>query len=139
MKEELLKWKGPDGGTVIQSILTQEEAFQGPLAAYGPDLVIGYSPGYRASAETGLGEWGESDIELNNDHWNADHCFAAEAVPGVLFSNQGLGNLSEPSFADIPSLAIGKILSPADSAPPPSYSDEDQEAVEKRLKDLGYL
>jgi len=57
----------------------------------------------------------------------------------VLFSNQGLGNLSEPSFADIPSLAIGKILSPADSAPPPSYSDEDQEAVEKRLKDLGYL
>ena len=139
IKEELIQWKGPDGRVVIQRVLDQEEAFQGPLAAYGPDLIIGYNPGYRASAETGLGQWGDNAIEINHDHWNSDHCFAAETVPGVLFSNRGLGNLSEPSFADIPALAIGKNLSHSDSAPPPSYSDEDQDAVEKRLKDLGYL
>jgi hypothetical protein len=139
LREELLKWRGPDGGAVIQKILTQEEAFEGPLTEYGPDLVIGYSPGYRASAETGLGQWGVNDIEVNNDHWSADHCFAAETVPGVIFSNKGLKHLSDPSFADIPLLALGKHLSKSDAAPPPSYSDEDQEAVEKRLKDLGYL
>jgi predicted AlkP superfamily phosphohydrolase/phosphomutase len=139
LKEELLQWKGPDGTAIIQRVLDQEEAFQGPLAAYGPDLIIGYNPGYRASAETGLGQWSDNAIEINKDHWNADHCFDAEAVPGVLFSNRGLENLSQPSFADIPSLAIGKSLSPSDSTTPPSYSDEDQDAVEKRLKDLGYL
>jgi len=35
--------------------------------------------------------------------------------------------------------AIGKTLRQSDSAPPPSFGDEDQETIEKRLKDLGYL
>ena len=139
LKDELLQWKGPDGGSVVQNVYSQDEVFSGPLTAYGPDLIIGYRPGYRGSAETGLGQWGEDQIEINNDHWNADHCFSAEAVPGVLMSNRRLDNFSEPSFEDFPALAIGKSLGPSDSASPPSYSDEDQEAVEKRLKDLGYL
>lgn len=139
LKDELLQWKGPDGGSVVQNVYSQDEVFSGPLTAYGPDLIIGYRPGYRGSAETGLGQWGEDQIEINNDHWNADHCFSAEAVPGVLMSNRRLDNFSEPSFEDFPALAIGKSLGSSDSASPPSYSDEDQEAVEKRLKDLGYL
>jgi hypothetical protein len=57
----------------------------------------------------------------------------------VLFSNQGLGDFPNPSYADIPLLAIGKTLRQSDSAPPPPVSDEDQETIEKRLKDLGYL
>jgi predicted AlkP superfamily phosphohydrolase/phosphomutase len=139
LKDEFLQWKGPDGGNVVQNVYTQDEVFNGPLAGYGPDLIIGYHPGYRASSETGLGQWGEEQIEINNDYWNADHCFSAEAVPGVLISNSRLDTFPEPSFEDFPALAIGKSLGPSDSLPPPSYSDEDQEAVEKRLKDLGYL
>ena len=139
LRDELLQWEGPDGNTVIQSALTQNEAFQGTLAEYGPDLIIGYRPGYRASAETGLGQWSENAIEVNQDHWNADHCFAAEAVPGVLFYNRGLGDYSELSYKDFPFLAIGKSLRASESTKPPKFSDEDQEAVEKRLKDLGYL
>ena len=139
LKDELLQWKGPDGGSVVQNVYSQDEVFTGPLAAYGPDLIIGYHPGYRASSETGLGQWGEEQIAINKDHWNADHCFSAEAVPGVLMSNRRLDNFPEPSYEDFPTLTIGKSLSPPDSVPPPSFSDEDQEAVEKRLKDLGYL
>jgi len=139
LKDELLRWKSPNGGSVVQNVYSMDEVFQGPLTAYGPDFIIGYSPGYRASAETGLGQWGEDQVEINNDHWNADHCFSAEAVPGVLMSNRNLDKFSELSYEDFPALTIGKSLSPSDSAPPPSYSDEDQEAVEKRLKDLGYL
>ena len=40
---------------------------------------------------------------------------------------------------DFPVLAIDKELVRRTDATTPSYSDEDQEAVEKRLKDLGYL
>ena len=139
LREALLQWRGPDGGQVVQSVLTQAEAFQGPLAKYGPDLLVGYRPPYRASAETGLGGWKAEEIEANRDHWGADHCFAASIVPGVLFSNRSLVDLPTPSYADLPALAIGKALRPSHSAPPPTFSDEDQETIEKRLKDLGYL
>lgn len=139
LQAALLAWKGPDGRKVVQKVLTQQEAFDGPLAEYGPDFVIGYAPGYRASAETGLGEWETDEILENKDHWGADHCYAAESVPGVLFSSQSLGNLSEPTYRDFPQLAIGKTLTPKDAGKPPSYSDEDQEVLEERLRDLGYL
>ena len=139
LREELLQWRGPDGGQVVQNVLSQVEAFQGPLAEYGPDLLVGYRPPYRASAETGLGGWKAEEIQTNRDHWGADHCFAASMVPGVLFSNRSLVDLPTPSYADLPTLAIGKALRTSDSAPPPTFSDEDQETIEKRLKDLGYL
>ncbi len=139
IKEDLLQWKGPDGGQVIQTALIRTEVFQGPLAAYGPDLFVGYHPPYRGSAETGLGQWRSEALEKNTEHWEADHCFDAKAVPGVLFSTDGLGNFPSPSYRDIPALTIGKDLKAQASAPPPSYSDEDQDEIEKRLKDLGYL
>jgi predicted AlkP superfamily phosphohydrolase/phosphomutase len=139
IRKGLQQWKGPDGKNVIHKVHTQEEAFDGPYTPYGPDLVIGYAEGYRASAETGLGEWKKEAIEPNEDHWGGDHCMDASVVPGVLFSNRGLKDFPNPSYADFPMLAIGKKLTVKDSAPPPSYSDEDQEVLEERLKDLGYL
>jgi len=139
LRDDLTQWVGPDGKTVILSVPTQQEAFQGPFAVYGPDLVVGYRPGYRASAETGLGQWGSQEVEINRDHWGADHCFDADSVPGVLFSSWGLENLPNPSYADIPTLAIHKTIAPDDRVAPPNISDEDQDAIEERLKGLGYI
>ena len=139
LKDDLLQWKGPDGGQVVQTALIRTEVFQGPLAAYGPDIFVGYRPPYRGSAETGLGQWRSEAIEKNTEHWEADHCFDSKSVPGVLFSNEGLGNWAAPSYRDIPALTIGKDLKTQAAAPPPKYSDEDQDEIEKRLKDLGYL
>lgn len=139
IKEELLQWKGPNGGSVVQSALIRREVFDGPLAAYGPDIFVGYHPPFRGSAETGLGQWRSEAIEKNTEHWEADHCFDSRAVPGVLFSNESLANFPTPSYRDIPALTIGKDLKTQASAPPPKYSDEDQEEIEKRLRDLGYL
>jgi predicted AlkP superfamily phosphohydrolase/phosphomutase len=139
LKDDLLQWKGPNGESVIQSALIRKEVFDGPLAAYGPDIFVGYRPPYRASAETGLGQWRGESIQKNEEHWEADHCFDSRAVPGVIFSNESLGSFPSPSYRDIPALAIGKNLKTQASAPPPKYSDEDQEEIEKRLKDLGYL
>lgn len=140
LREDLLTWRGPDGSPVLRQVWFQEQAFSGSLSEYGPDLVVGFAPGYRASAQTGLGAWEESNLERNRDHWGADHCIDPEVVPGVLFSNHGLENYPAPSYRDFPVLSIGEKLEHGDSAPPPkSQSSEDQSVVEERLKSLGYL
>lgn len=139
LKGELMRWRGPDERQVVQKVMTQEEAFSGPYTEYGPDLVVGYNPGYRASAQTGLGDWEKEEIEANQDHWGADHCFIAESVPGVIFSNQGLGNYPNPTYRDIPVIAVDRELRPVGEVAEPVYSDEDQEKVEERLRELGYL
>jgi predicted AlkP superfamily phosphohydrolase/phosphomutase len=141
LEDGLLAWRGPDGRPVVQQAYRRENVFSGPYAAYGPDVVVGFAPGYRASAETGLGTWGEGTFEPNTDHWGADHCIDAEAVSGVLFANQDLRGLVAPSYRDIPTLAVGAPLAQDDSVvpPPSSHSDEDEKAVEERLKGLGYL
>lgn len=143
LRQDLLTWQGPDGRPVVQTVERQGEAFEGPLASQGPDLVIGYSPGYRASAETGLGKWGATALVPNRDHWGADHCIAADAVPGVLFCSEGMGTLDRPSYHDFPTLTVGAEPDQRGAKPPsvPSaqMSREDEEAVEERLRGLGYL
>lgn len=140
IKSSLLDWKGPDGNNVVTSVLTNTEAFEGPLSEYGPDLVVGYTPGYRASADTGLGRWNEQMIETNRDHWNSDHCIDPSSVQGVIFSNKGLSEFPNPSYKDIPPMVVGANLE-ARGKPPKNddLSDEDRQTVEDRLKGLGYL
>lgn len=52
----------------------------------GPDLVVGYNRGYRASKQTVLGAAPDGVlIEDNYEAWSGDHCCDPELVPGVLF------------------------------------------------------
>lgn len=141
LRQELLEWTGPDGRPVFQQVYFREQAFHGPFLQHAPDLVAGYAPGYRASAETGLGKWEPDSLAANQDHWHADHCIDPQAVPGVLFANRGLADFPNPSFRDIPALAIGNNLEhPGGDAAGPSQADDlDQKTVEERLKGLGYL
>jgi predicted AlkP superfamily phosphohydrolase/phosphomutase len=139
LRQELLSWKEPDGRPVVQQTWLRDQVFDGSLARYGPDMVIGYSPGYRASSETGLGRWKKAGIERNLNHWGADHCVDPESVPGVLFCNQGLNGFPHPSFRDLPALAMGMQPATGRSEPPPSLADEDQELIEERLRGLGFL
>lgn len=51
-----------------------------------PDLVVGYTAGYRASKQTVLGEAPEGAlIEDNYEAWSGDHCCDPSFVPGVFF------------------------------------------------------
>ena len=142
IKDDLLSWKGPDNRPVVRTVWTCEEAFHGPLTPFAPDLVVGFNAGYRASGQTGLGNWEAHALEKNLDHWGADHCIDPGLVPGVLFANTSLEQFPNPSYADVPDLVIGGKFQPREttSAPqPPATSDEDRETLEERLKDLGYL
>lgn len=137
----LSQWRGPDGRPVVQRALPGSEAFNGPLSSYGPDVVVGYAPGYRASQEMGLGHWQEESVLPNRDHWSGDHCIDPAAVPGVIFADPHLlKNFPTPSYRDIPAIAIDAAPDEGDSTPPPSFStDEDEKVIEERLRGLGYL
>ncbi len=139
LRQDLLRWRSPDGRQVVNQVYMKEEVFHGPLTAFSPDLLVGYAPGFRGSAETGLGEWKAQDLEANTDHWAADHCYDAERVPGVLFTSGSVASGRQPSFRDIPALAIDAAPDANGGGPPPAPSDEDAEKVEERLKSLGYL
>jgi hypothetical protein len=123
----------------VKAAWLNREIYHGPHAGNGPDIVVGYTPGYRASSETGLGGWGSASIEANLEHWGGDHCFDAQTVPGVLFANRDLGYLAAPSYRDIPMLAVDAEPSDTPAPSPPTSVDDDAEAIEERLKSLGYL
>lgn len=140
LKAKLLALRGPDGTPVVSSVLLKHEAFNGgPYLRLGPDLVVGYAPNYRASAETGLGKAPSLSIEENQDHWGADHCIDPEAVPGVLFANRDVANIPEVSFRDMPLLMINKNLDQSHLKPPSEQNRQGQGNIEERLKGLGYL
>ena len=139
MKARLLEWRDADRTSIVQKIRLKHETYSGPYTRFGPDLLVGYAPGYRASAETGLGKVPGVSLESNTDHWAADHCMDAEVVPGVIFANRDLRDFGAISFRDIPFLAIGKHLDQSNVKPPSQAAGEGQKDVEERLKGLGYL
>jgi predicted AlkP superfamily phosphohydrolase/phosphomutase len=139
IQQKLMNWKGPDGKSVAQRVRLKHEIYNGPYTRLGPDLVVGYASGYRASSETGLGKIPQALIEPNHDHWGADHCVDSDIVPGVIFANRDLQSFGGISFRDIPFLAIGKHLDQSHIKPPSQVSGHGQKDLEERLKGLGYL
>jgi predicted AlkP superfamily phosphohydrolase/phosphomutase len=139
IKGKLMDWRDAGQTPIIQRIRLKHETYSGPYTHFGPDLVVGYAPGYRASAETGLGKVPEVSLEKNIDHWGADHCMDAEVVPGVIFANRDLRDFGGISFRDIPFLAIGRHLDQSNVKPPSQSAGQGQKDLEERLKGLGYL
>ena len=57
------------------------------LPPWAPDIIVGYSRGYRCSWETALGAFPEEVITDNTDPWSGDHCVAPILCPGSLISS----------------------------------------------------
>lgn len=139
IKEQLSAWNDAGGNPIVHKVRLKHEIYSGPYTRLGPDLLIGYASGYRASPETGLGKIPEKMMEPNYDHWGADHCMDAEIVPGVIFANRDLRDFAGISFRDIPFLAIGKHLDQSHLKPPSQTDVQGQKELEEQLKGLGYL
>ena len=139
LRDQLSAWKDTDGTPIVQKVRLKHETYNGPYTRFGPDLVVGYASGYRASGETGLGKVPDVLMESNTDHWGADHCMDSDVVPGVIFANRELEDFGTISFRDIPFLAIGKHLDQSNIKPPTQATGQGQKDLEERLKGLGYL
>jgi len=101
ISEKLLAVRDPaDGKPVIKRVYRADEVYAGPYAASAPDLIVGYYRGYRASWATTQGDLEEQVLSDNDSAWSADHCIAADEVPGVLFSNRPIDR-EDPALVDL--------------------------------------
>jgi predicted AlkP superfamily phosphohydrolase/phosphomutase len=83
------------GKPAIRQVYDSRKAYSGPYVENGPDLVVGYYPGYRASWETAVGRTDGEVLCDNTRRWSGDHCVDPAVVPGVLFCNRKLSEISE--------------------------------------------
>jgi len=101
LADRLMSFYDPETGQrVVQSTYRPAEVYRGSNLKYAPDLIVGYSRGYRASWQTTLGAVPPELLEYNSQAWIGDHCIAAEAVPGVLLANRK-ERLADPGLCDL--------------------------------------
>jgi predicted AlkP superfamily phosphohydrolase/phosphomutase len=89
IRAALAGFRDPESGRSVVSSVTETQAAP-ENRNVAPDLIVGYSQGYRASWETALAQSPRFVIEDNNDLWIGDHCIDPAYVPGVLFAPRGL-------------------------------------------------
>jgi predicted AlkP superfamily phosphohydrolase/phosphomutase len=99
--DRLLALRDPESGMqVVARVFSPHPGFQGDIQ-YIPDLIVGFTRGYRSSWEGSLGGVSGPVLADNNDAWIGDHCMAPEFVPGVLISNRK-SRVAEPRLKDLP-------------------------------------
>ncbi|MCX7591216.1 MAG: alkaline phosphatase family protein [Kiritimatiellae bacterium] len=90
------------GQVAILAVHDAEEVYRGPYIANGPDLIVGYAPGYRASWEAAVGRTDGPLFTDNTRHWSGDHCVDFSVVPGVFASNRRMQSpRGKPHITDV--------------------------------------
>jgi predicted AlkP superfamily phosphohydrolase/phosphomutase len=105
LKQELIAkltdLQDPDLGTVgIRRVYATDSLYSGPYLSEAPDLIVGYSDGYRTSWGAAVGKVSATVFEDNSKAWSGDHCVDPLLVPGVLFSNLKL-EYEDPGIEDL--------------------------------------
>jgi predicted AlkP superfamily phosphohydrolase/phosphomutase len=106
-----------DGSQPVSRVYDTREAYRGPYTSEGPDLIVGFKPGYRASWSSATGGVTAEVFEDNTKSWSGDHCMNPADVPGVFFSNRKI----EAGEVDI--MDIGPTILDLFGVPVPDYCD----------------
>lgn len=102
----------PERGEVaVRSVFTRDELYRGAYASESPDLLINFSPGYRASWGTPLGGIPQGWFVDNDKKWGGDHCIDPSMVPGVLFMNRAFRG-ENASLVDLAPTILGALRVP---------------------------
>jgi len=89
------------GRRPVARVYARNEMYFGELTPEMPELLVGYSPGFRCSAPSVLGATGQAILDVNPWAWSGDHSMARDLVPGSLFSSRKL-TLPDPGIVDLP-------------------------------------
>ena len=115
LKTKLEAVKDTDGKRVIRHVHRADKIYKGPATRLAPDLIVGYSRGYRASWSTCLGNMREKVLSDNSSAWSADHCADASEVPGVIFCNKPI-KMKAPALTDLAPSILTEFGLPAPSS-----------------------
>jgi predicted AlkP superfamily phosphohydrolase/phosphomutase len=101
LEKALLALKDPRSQRLAVSLVTRPRRdFHGPEKEKGPDLLVGYSRGYRSSWESPLGSFPKDVFVDNKSPWSGDHCIDYRLVPGILVTNRRITSPA-PTLADL--------------------------------------
>ena len=89
-----------NGRSPVSLVVRPGRDFHGPEKDKGPDILVGYSRGYRCSWESPLGSFPKAVFLDNHSPWSGDHCMDYRLVPGILVSNRRITSQT-PSLADL--------------------------------------
>jgi len=98
----LRAWRDPEtGAQVVRNAYTKDEVYKGRHLEDAPDIIVGYSPPYRASWTTAIGAAPAGKvIKENTESWPGDHLVDGPCVPGAFLSNVACSGTS-PRLIDI--------------------------------------
>lgn len=102
---------------VVRKVYDTAEEYTGPYAAEGPDLIVGFAPGYRVSWECAVGVVANDVIVENRKPWSGDHCLNPADVPGVFFANRTI----DRDAVDI--MDVGPTILDLFGVPVPAHCD----------------
>lgn len=76
------------GERPILKAFVSREAYRGRDLETAPDIVLGFSRGYRISWQSPLGGFPREVIADNDQKWSGDHMAAPDVLPGIAFANR---------------------------------------------------
>jgi predicted AlkP superfamily phosphohydrolase/phosphomutase len=88
------------GAPAVHRAFNTRTIYRGPYKDAAPDIVVGYSRGYRVSWEAAIGQPTGEVFHDNVKAWSGDHCIDPSLVPGVLFCNRKI-EAARPRLLDI--------------------------------------
>lgn len=98
---KLLEIRDPvDDVLAVKKVFLAKEVYRGLYTDEAPDLILGYSDGYRVSWESVTGSIESTLFSDNLKSWSGDHHIYPDDVPGILFTSVKL-NKDSPSLIDL--------------------------------------
>ncbi|RPJ43169.1 MAG: hypothetical protein EHM19_09180, partial [Candidatus Latescibacterota bacterium] len=85
----------------VHKVYQRDELYVGAETPIMPEMLVGYTPGYRSSAPSVLGETGKAIIDINPWAWSGDHSMSRDLIPGSLFASSKLPG-GEANILDLP-------------------------------------
>ncbi len=96
---------GETGQRPIHRVYSRDEVYSGEFTPDLPELLVGYTPGYRGSSDSVQGNTGKEILNLNPWAWAGDHSMARDLVPGCLFISRSLA-MEDPNIIDLPTTIL---------------------------------
>ncbi len=108
------------GGRVVRRAMAAADVYRGPYSGDGPDVLVGYEAGYRASWDTAVGGTGGATVVRDNPRrWSGDHCVDPALVPGVLMCSRPMAPPERPPHIGDIAPTVLELL----GVEPPGYMD----------------